>query len=457
MTSQIRHGISRRHFLRLIATASAAAPLASFAPPALFTSKLLRPSLQAATVTVWGWPTQITRSFDADGTDLIVQRVKEEAGVDVELNLVDQPDLSPKLRAALPAGTGPDVITTDFDVMGPYWQFMTNLNPFGEKEWGADWKTKIFTPTAVTEMDLVSQAAGRPDEVLYIPGNMQLLGWPYYWIPDFEANDIDPTTFKTYDDFIATCTKLKAAGLVPLTGSNHPAELADWYKALVEVAAPGQMDKAQHGEARFTDPDMVTTFDLVARLYKEFMQDGAIGTDAATSIQNFQGHKTAMTMTFAGTPWFGFLANDNEQVRKDIRNSWGTFQLPGGKGLAATDAGMAIVDASTNKDAAWEFVKWNTVGKGAEYNAHDASSPFGAAAIEPSPTGTDFDKNLATPLFNALKTGDNVFRRILCPDVYNAVTQAIPGVVTGQIDAATAAQSVQDAFDSGCGQWVTSS
>ena len=55
---------------------------------------------------------------------------------------------------------------------------------------------------------------------------------------------------------------------------------------------------------------------------------------------------------------------------------------------------------------------------------------------------------------DAMANGDNKFRRILCADVYSALTQVIPGVVQGQIDAATAGQEVQDAFDRGCGDWV---
>src|SRR5262249_19282069 len=151
-----------------------------------------------------------------------------------------------------------------------YWQFMAPLNDYAEKEWGKNWKSDIFSPTAVQEMDLVSQIVGQTDKTFYLPGNMQLLGWLLYWIPDFQKNGIDPTSFKTFDDFTAACKKLKAAGLVPLAVSNHPAELADWYKELVEVTAPGKMDNVQRGVGKFTDPDMVEAFKLIAMVYNEF-------------------------------------------------------------------------------------------------------------------------------------------------------------------------------------------
>ncbi len=458
MSSKQTKNLSRRQFFGVAAGAAAGTQLARLSPLSVFPSrsKLSAPARQDTPVTLWGWPTQITRSLDTEGTDLLIPRVLEDTGVQLEVSLVDQADLAPRLRAALPSGTGPDVLATDFDVMGPYWQFMAPLNEFAEAEWGPNWKTELFSPTAVQEMDLVSQIVGRPDEVFYLPGNMQLLGWPYYWIEDFETHDIDVAAMTTFDDFIAACQKLKDAGLVAMRGSGHPAELADWFKVLVEVAAPGKMADVQRGIGSFTDPDMAETFNLIAMMYNEYMQEGAIAEDAGVSFNGFFAHESSMVYTFAGTPYFGFLNGDNEQVREDMRNSFGTFQIPGAAGLASTDGGMAMIEASQNKAAAWEFIKWATVGNGAAYTARDTSSPYGAVAITPALTGTDFDTNLAGPLFDALQSGNNVFRRVLCADVYSAITTTIPGVVTGQISAADAAAEVQEAFERNCEQWVTS-
>jgi len=450
MSSQPEKPLSRRDFLRIAASTTAASSLAAIAPAAA----ALPAAQEAGTVSVWGWPTQMTRYLDEAGTEMINEKVMEDLGLTLELNLVDQPDLAPKLKAALPAGQGPDVVTTDFDVMGPYWQFMSAVDGYAETEWGGSWRTDVFSDTALSEMDTVAGIVGRPGEAFYLPGNMQLLGWPYYWIPDFEANEIDASTFKSFDDFIAACDTLKAAGITPIIGADHPAGLADWFKSLVEVAAPGRMAEVQYGEGLFTDADMVETFNLISMIFNEYMQEGAIATDTGASFDSFHSHGGAMCMTFTGTPFFGFLNNENEEVRNNMRTNYGTFQMPGAKGLASTDAGVAIVEASQNKDNAWAYVKWATTGNGALHAAEVAAQPFGAKAITPTATGTDFDTNLGNPLFEALQSGDNVFRRILCADVYNAVTTVIPGVVTGQITAEIAAADVQEAFDRNCGQWM---
>lgn len=442
--------------------ATAAATSAATAPPATPTNTSAQataaalatlPPSTAGKVVLWGWPTQMTRSFDKNGIDQLVSRVKQDTGIDLQVALVEQNDLPAKLKAALPAGTGPDIVATDFDAMNPYWGFTEPLNSYAEKEWGANWRDQ-FTAAATSEMDIVSQIAKKPGQALYMPGNMQLLGWPIYWRKDFQQAGVDPTQLKTFDDFIAACGKIKAAGIQPMLGASHPANLVDWYQTLVEVAAPGKMEKAERGQAKFTDADMAKTFDLIAQIHKDCLQPGAIGADAGNVFNSFHRGEGAMIYTFTGTPWFGFLNVQDKQTRDNMRGQYGTFLFPGSKGLAATDAGIAMIATSKNKDAAWQVIKWMVAGNGAKYAAEDAGQPMAFKAITPKPTGTDFDKYLGQPLYDALVNGSNKFRRVLCSSVYNSLTKVIPGVVTGQLTSKDAAQEVQDAFDSGCQQWV---
>ena len=50
--------------------------------------------------------------------------------------MVEQNELGAKLKAALPAGNGPELLATDFDVMGPYWGFVEPLDGYASEEWG---------------------------------------------------------------------------------------------------------------------------------------------------------------------------------------------------------------------------------------------------------------------------------------------------------------------------------
>lgn len=407
----------------------------------------------APKLVMWGWPTTVTSSFDENGEDVLVQRVKDELGIDLEVQLVEQNELGAKLKAALPAGQGPDILATDFDVMGPYWSFMQPLDAFAEADWGADWRAS-FSDASMDEQQLVSEIAEQPGSALYMPGNMQLLGWAYYKRDALEAAGVDPAAIASFDDFINACAAIEATGQPALIMGSHPAGLVDLYQTLVEVAAPGQMELAQRGQASFTDPAMASTFDLIARVYNDCAQDGAIAAEIVPVVFNgFFTGPGAMSLQFTGTPWFPFVTDP--EAKDYMNTNAGTFLFPGSKGLAATDGGLAIPKDSDNAEAAWELIKWFVAGQEAERIAA-RGEPIAWKAIQPKGNGTDFDTFLQQPLLDALANGDNKFRRILCVDVYNALTTVIPGVVQGQIDAATAAAEVQDAFDRGCEEWVQS-
>jgi ABC-type glycerol-3-phosphate transport system substrate-binding protein len=404
-------------------------------------------------VTIWSWTTAMATYPDESGENTFAELVKQDLGIDLEVTLVEQPDLGPKLRAALPAGTGPDLVMTDFDVMNPYWTFTEPLDSLAERTWGADWRAK-FTDASTSEMEVVATFAGKPGQALYLPGNMQLLGWPIYSRSSFDAAGVDAAAITTYDAFIEACQILETSGTTPLAMGSHPAGLVDLFQVLVEVAAPGRMELAQHGQARFTDADLAKTFDLIAEVFSECAQEGAIGADIQQgAFDPFFRGEMAMAMQFTGTPWFGFLASPDAATVTKMHEDVGTFPFPESKGLSATDAGIAMIAGSQNKEAAWRVIEWIVAGAGAERKA--VSEPMAWIGYEREPTNTPFDDNVATPLLEAMVSGDNKFRRILCADVYNALGTVIPGVVTGQIGADEAAQEVQTAFDRGCQAWVS--
>ncbi len=461
MTDRDRNFVSRRDFLRVSAFATAGAALAACAPPAAAPAdqgggEEAMPAEADTGVSLWSWGTAMARYRSAEGEDIFADTLKADTGLDLELGMVDHPDMAAKLKAALPAGTGPDLLNTDFDIMGPFWGFVEPLNDRGEAEWGAGWKEDAFSGAALSEMELVAGIVDLSGDALYLPGNMQLLGWLYYWIPTFEERGIDASALQTWDDFDALCQSFLDDGIAPIGGYNHPANMVDWFKSLVEVTGRGQLDEVQMGNGSFTDAGVVDAFDLFATVYNDYMQEGAIGAQDGNAVRepfwNGTGDRPMINI-FTGTPYFGFLNHESEVIRDAMNNSVGTFLLPGSRGLAATDAGVAMVSESERKDNAWEYMKWRTLGPGAEQIA-STGQPMGAKAIEVPPQNTDFDKNLGEPLLEAMVSGDNVFRRVLCTDVYQQLGTVLPGVTAGLITAEEAAQEVQDAFDMSCQNWV---
>jgi raffinose/stachyose/melibiose transport system substrate-binding protein len=394
-------------------------------------------------VTVWGWPTGVILGVvDSAGKDILVDTFKQDTGLDLDLQRYDFKDYGPALKTALPAGTGPDAILTDWDAVGPVWDFIQPIEDRAKAEWGANWRDK-FTTAALGEMDLVSA-----DHTLYLPANMQVLGWPLYWIADFEKAGVKAADIKKWDDLAAAADKLKAAGLLPFLSSGANWQVVDWFQSLVEVTAPGKIEKVQRGQGKFTDSDVVDAFKLYAKVHKDWTQPGVAGAEASVPIDGFQQHKSAMVMAAAGTPWFGFLSSDNAEVKDAINTKWSTFRLPGSKGLAATDCGLAMVKGAKNPDGAWEYVKWASTGHGAQLQSKNRGDPMGFKSISPSKQNTPFDQNLGGPLLSALQDpAANKFRRILSPDTYQALSDTLPGLVSDQLSADDAASEVQKALD----------
>ena len=178
MTDTYRNSVSRRGFLRLTAFATAGAALAACAPPAApadqGASEEAMPAEADTGVSLWSWGTAMARYRDPEGNDIFVDTLKADTGLDMELGMVDHPDMAAKLKAALPAGTGPDLLNTDFDIMGPFWGFVEPLNDRGEAEWGASWKEDTFSGAALSEMEVVANIVDLSGDALYLPGNMQL-------------------------------------------------------------------------------------------------------------------------------------------------------------------------------------------------------------------------------------------------------------------------------------------
>lgn len=418
-----------------VAPTQAAAPAATVAPQAK----------ASGTITVWGWPTDVTNSFnDTAGKSQVGPMFKKDTGIDVQYTSYDYANYNPALKTALPAGSGPDVVIVDWDAIGNLWSLTLPLDEKLKTD-SVDLQS-VLIPAALDEMKLID-----PQRTLYLPGDMELLGWPFYWLADFQKAGVTPDNLKTFDDFQTACKAIKGSGLQPLLGSGVKGanwQYIDWFQSLVEIAAPGKIEKVQRGNGKFTDSDMVKAFSMLGTVFTQDMQQGVLGADVPVPINDFQAHKGTMTMAATGTPWFGFLTNKDTKIRDAINNSWGTFLLPQSKGLIATDAYFVGIKASKNPDAAYQFIKWSALGNGAKQIATQGGQPMAAKGIQLPQQSATFEKSLGQPLLTAIAAPNvNKFRRILSQDVYQSLSDTIPGVISGQLKPADAAAQTQQALD----------
>lgn len=360
----------------------------------------------------------------------------EETHPNVTVKIVTAPDTDITAYAQQLAGSGqlPDVVTsvdaTQFVEAG-------QLLPFEESE---------LEPW-------VEPMAGAIDGVQYqLPRSTQVIPFMYYNKSAFEAAGIDeaPTT---WDEFIAACEKLKAAGITPLKVSGSDADILFSLFMLniitTDVVAenPDWVKQVQTGDVAFTDDNFVAAL----QKYKDFVDAGFINADAAglTYEQGQQSFIDGDAGMYAMGSWFASAADGSSDPE-----NFGVFALPtesGDIGIPASTGGGNVVSAATKYpeeakefaiaiDTDIEFITASIKADGIYPNLKDFPEVEGLGAV--------FTESLALataskqlPGFGTAR-GDDALPAAT-GDVVSAQGKAI---FTGQSSAADAAKAMQDSL-----------
>ena len=165
---------------------------------------------------------------------------------------------------------------------------------------------------------------------------------------------------KTWEEFIAACDKLKAAGVYPIAlGSKDrwPAEF--WVDYLISYTAGHEYRaKLQAGEAAFDDPEVMKAM----ALWKELIDKGYFYPDANAYLYTDAADQVAKgeaAMTLMGTWVTGYWDGNGLVAGTD----YDVFPFPiidstiPAATFASTDSWTIPVDAK-NPDCAKEFVSW---------------------------------------------------------------------------------------------------
>ncbi|MEY9962432.1 ABC-type glycerol-3-phosphate transport system substrate-binding protein [Streptacidiphilus sp. MAP12-16] len=168
---------------------------------------------------------------------------------------------------------------------------------------------------------------------VYIPPtNSQIIPEVFYNKKLFAKAGLT-TAPKTWGEFMADCTKLKAAGITPIElGGGDPFSasmpLVGILSADVLGKDPNWLQERYAGKVHFTDPDVETAVAKYRTMVKNgYFEDGSLGVKYADSITNFTAGKTAMYMMGS---WF--LGS----VPKATADDFGAFLTP-------TDDGSLVV------------------------------------------------------------------------------------------------------------------
>ena len=325
----------------------------------------------ATTVTVWSWRTEdqaaMQRIFDAFHA--------KNPDIEVKLQFTPDADYQNRLSTALRGGRGPDIAQLKAYgelqplVQGGYLEALDGSVP----------ELKDFPETALGGSRSVD------DGKLYgVPYSTPVMG-VFYNTDIFKAQGVEVP--KTYDEFVATCEKLKKAGILPIAagGANGSGWALEINAGVVgpTIFGPGFFDEMMTGKATFKDPRYVKVLERIKAL-APYYSDGFAAVDYTTATQQFIGGKAAM---FFGGAWEnGSFKAQNPKLNFSI------FPFPADKSgepvysSSFSDGSYGLVSDSQNKEAATKVMRFIASAEFAQLFADELGWPparLGTTAKDP--------------------------------------------------------------------------
>ncbi len=411
------------------------------------------------TITFWKWiPTEtesqmpaIKAAFDA-----------KYPGINLEVTHVGESDsFFQKLSAGLPAGEGPTVIAMQVGARAnQYKEFMEPLAPWAEKELGANWRD-LFLGAAL------DQCAYSGDELYVLPGGMTATPLIQYNAEMFAAAGIQsvPTT---YDEMMDAIAKLSAKfpNSIPgvAIGAKEGWTCRDVFMGIMNQIAPGKIYEAQEGTAAFTEPEFIQAFTLWKKLFDDgFFAPGSLGVALYPDINEaflLGGAGDSYSMISCGTWHGGALTKSGYDlgVSDGTRNvkDMGFMMMPAVVDGAEQSMqvtvdiawGMNAEATDEEKEAAWKFIEFMTVGEGQTIWSNTLQVLPSAVGVDLSKANEDMIGDLQSQSLKVAETGianGKYARELRYAGIANALNDALQAVAAGVMTPEQAAASVETA------------
>ncbi len=370
------------------------------------------------------------RADDVDNMTQLLAVYEKESGDHIEFQPTNPQDYNATLRLQLESGTGPDLMYARSYATGAD---LYNTGYFAKINDVAGLKD------AFTDQDLDPWTVNGDN--FAIP--LQAVTHAVYYNKDiFKANNIEiPTTF---EDFLAACEKLKAAGVTPLAnGVKDEWDILEcFFLGMLPnyIGGPEGRVAYENGTAKLNDEKMVAAYTDIGKV-ASYLPDGFEAVSYNDSQSLFATGKAAMFMDGSWT----IKAYDG------VDFEWGTFAMPAPKGntQATTwhlDAAIGANAASPKLEAAKKFLAWLCTQNGA-----DALSQYLPAGMYPithmKVTLSDAHSQEMLDLANSISVKDVRFVWPKLMDLYTPMNQAVIAVLEGKQTPQAAADSVETAFE----------
>lgn len=252
---------------------------------------------------------------------------------------------------------------------------------------------------------------------------------------------------KNWDEFLAACEKLKAAGYAPLSVAMGDGAISNtaWSTGnAVEIAAtdPQYIEKIANGTYNFDTPEQARIFERVKILNdNDYLLTGSVSAMVTTLLDSFKQEKSAMC--FQGIWMAGAFMESPFEVGMMVPpwNMEGQEQAV----VLGTETGFAVAEGP-NKEAGIKFV--NYIANEESFYTYQQSRGSIPSLIEYDESKvkmTDDVKAYVEKLLQIKTTGAYWFE-ILPPSVYARLPQTFQQVATNEITPQEAAKTLQDLY-----------
>lgn len=265
-------------------------------------------------------------------------------------NTTGHEDFKTQILVMLAGDNPPDVFS--------YWagarvQFVVDSNAL--MELSDFWEAENFDEIVSTGIQGSTQYNGG---TYSIPQNFHYVGY-FYNPKTMEAAGVTKMP-ETWEEFLDTCEKLKAAGITPIALGSKDRWPAQFYMDFLVSYTAGHEYRAklQAGEASFTDPEVLHAMELWKELIdKGYFNEDAnayLYTDAADMVANGEAG-----MTLMGTWVTGYWDGNGLVAGED----YDVFPFPiidpniPAATFGSTDSWVIPADAKS-PDCAKEFIAW---------------------------------------------------------------------------------------------------
>jgi multiple sugar transport system substrate-binding protein len=312
-----------------------------------------------------GYEIEAIQGFEAD--------FEEATGIEVELEVYDEPTARQKLVLDGTSGTGTYDVTS-----ASFW----NLPEFVSAGWlepldsyiadkKDDWLTVEDIPQGALEAMTVE------DQLYALPHT--IIGGMFYYRTDvFEELGLEAP--QTTDEILAAAEVIKAErpDLVPFS-ARGAATFASLGTELGWAYGYGGLLLDEDGRPQADSPEMVAAMEDFVTLMREYGPSDAATLTFTQAGEKFSSGQAAMMFDTSG---FGTIFEDAGQSQVAGKVGYSLPTGPAGQNLQwLYNEGLAITSGSQNKDAAWLFLQWRmsrdtTMRELLELNRTDVPSLF---------------------------------------------------------------------------------